>query len=447
VFLGTADYIAPEQIDTAHTADARADVYGLGATLYFLLAGVPPFSGDRYRTWLDKLRAHKEEQAPSIQRRRPDVPAALASLLERMLAKDPAARPTSPGEVAEALLPFTASADLVGLLARAGGSAALRVAAPSTRTHDGVRGVRGAALRYGLTAAAGALVALLAAAPFLGPRRGQIPEARNDGPTAPIPPGVTEEPEGVRLTYGPYGPPRPDNRVQPGEEIFLDLVARGAGKDAQGNVDYSIAGELIDPHGQKRAELAPVPFRGPLAPGGSAFNGWTSFELASRQPPGEYRAKARVTDHISGRVVNFEHAVYVLKPEFGAVRLRLTHDKNGKLPAGSYLTIGQEFFIQMRIVNFEHSDGRIQVSVAVSARDRDGKDTMLTPMKPLTIDQKVEDAFTYFDLSSGSLRTIMAGEIVITVELEDEIGGKKAKYELPVVIQPLRSNRGAGQER
>ena len=80
----------------------------------------------------------------------------------------------------------------------------------------------------------------------------------------------------------------------------------------------------------------------------------------------------------------------------------------------------------MRIVNFEHRDGRIQVSVAVSARDRDGKDTMLTPMKPLAIDQKVEDAFTYFDLSSGSLRTMMAGEVVITVELEDVIGGKKA---------------------
>ena len=175
MFLGTADYIAPEQIDTAHTADARADVYGLGATLYFLLAGVPPFSGDRYRTWLDKLRA-QGRAAPSIHRRRPDVPAALASLLERMLAKDPAARPTTPGEVAEALLPFTAGADLVGLLAHAGGSAALRVAAPSTRTHGGVRGVRGAALHYGLTAVAGTSIALLAAAPFLGARAGKFPK-------------------------------------------------------------------------------------------------------------------------------------------------------------------------------------------------------------------------------------------------------------------------------
>ena len=438
VLLGTADYIAPEQIDTAHTADARADVYGLGATLYFLLSGVPPFGGDRHRSWLDKLRAHKEEPVPSIHKRRPDVPAALASLLVQMLAKDPAARPATPGEVAENLRPYAAGADLAGLLARSAGSAALRPAAPDTRTASPMRGTRGVVLRYGLTAAAGALVALLVALPFLGPWRGPAPELR-EGPAAPILPDGTEEPEGVRLTYGPYGPPRPDNRVLPGEEIFLDLVARGAGKDGKGNVDYSISGELVDPAGQKRAELAPVPFKGPLYRGTSTFNGWASFELSAQQRAGEYKAKARLTDNISGRVLNFEHPVYVLKPEFGAVRVRLTHDKDGKLPAGSYLTVGQAFFVQMRIVNFEHKESGIKVQVLVSARDHDGKDTMPDAIKPLIIEQKVEDAFTYFDLSSGSLRTTMAGEAKIVVELEDLIGQKKSRYELPVVIQPPRS--------
>src|SRR4029079_13125988 len=102
--------------------------------------------------------------------------------------------------------------------------------------------------------------------------------------------------------------------------------------------------------------------------------------------------------------------------------LRLTHEKDGKLPAGSYLTVGQEFFVQMRIVNFEHKEGGIKVVVKVSARDRDGKDTMPSAIKPLKIEQKVEDAFTYFDLASGSLRTMMAGEATIVVELEDLIG-------------------------
>src|SRR5262249_55612290 len=160
VLLGTADYLAPEQIDRAHTADARADVYGLGGTLYFLLTGSPPF-GDR-ASWLEKLRAHAEAPAPPGRQSRPETPAPLAALLERMGAKCPPDRPATPGEVAYALRPSAAGADPDGLLTRAGTAPILRPALPDTRTAGrSGRGVRGAAPRYALAAAAGALAALL----------------------------------------------------------------------------------------------------------------------------------------------------------------------------------------------------------------------------------------------------------------------------------------------
>lgn len=106
--LGTPDYTAPEQARAPHSVDARADVYGLGCTLFFLLTGHPPYPGG---TVLKKLLAHQDHPTPALQAARSDVPPALAALVERMLAKDPTKRPSSAAAVARLLTPFVAPAD------------------------------------------------------------------------------------------------------------------------------------------------------------------------------------------------------------------------------------------------------------------------------------------------------------------------------------------------
>jgi uncharacterized protein (TIGR03067 family) len=102
--LGTADYIAPEQAADPHGADVRSDLYSLGCTLYFLLTGSPPFPGPSV---LEKLTAHRTRQPRPLAEFRSDVPAGLVAVLERMTAKDPAARYQTPAAVADALAPFT----------------------------------------------------------------------------------------------------------------------------------------------------------------------------------------------------------------------------------------------------------------------------------------------------------------------------------------------------
>lgn len=101
--LGTPDYIAPEQIRDAQSADIRADIYSLGCTLYCLLSGGPPFTGD---TLWDVYQAHFSMAATPLNLARPDVPTELAALVAKMMAKEPGGRFQQPGEVAQALLPF-----------------------------------------------------------------------------------------------------------------------------------------------------------------------------------------------------------------------------------------------------------------------------------------------------------------------------------------------------
>jgi serine/threonine-protein kinase len=74
VFLGTPGYVAPEQAEDPRRADARSDLYGLGATLYFLLSGAAPFPG---QTPLEAVRRAATDPRPSLRARRPDVPPGL----------------------------------------------------------------------------------------------------------------------------------------------------------------------------------------------------------------------------------------------------------------------------------------------------------------------------------------------------------------------------------
>lgn len=108
--MGTDDYMAPEQWISAHHVDARADLYSLGCTLFYLLTGQAPFrptTGIAARAQV--RRAHLREPPPSLRTLRPDVPPRLAHLVNRLLAKEPADRFASAADVAGQLKTFTRS--------------------------------------------------------------------------------------------------------------------------------------------------------------------------------------------------------------------------------------------------------------------------------------------------------------------------------------------------
>jgi WD40 repeat protein len=100
--MGTPDFIAPEQARNSHNIDARADIYSLGCTLYFLLSGQVPFPAE---TSTEKLYKHWVEEARPIEQLRPEVTPGLSAVIRKLMAKRPEDRFPNALTLAEALTP------------------------------------------------------------------------------------------------------------------------------------------------------------------------------------------------------------------------------------------------------------------------------------------------------------------------------------------------------
>ena len=105
VILGTPDFLSPEQARNQHAVDIRSDLYSLGCTFYFLLAGRVPFPGG---TNLNKLVRHTKEEPTPLEELRPDVPQEVTDIISCLMAKEPAHRFQTPADLVEDLGPLAA---------------------------------------------------------------------------------------------------------------------------------------------------------------------------------------------------------------------------------------------------------------------------------------------------------------------------------------------------
>ena len=178
IAMGTPRYMAPEQVRDSKNADARSDVYSLGAILHELLGGLPPFDSDSFADLTVKILTTAPPALPA------SVPPSLAAVVARLLSKDPAARYQTADALRLALLEL-------------GQSGSLEVRAPIPLTAgmerpsaDDLQAVRGNG--RGIAFAVIALLAVGGLAWALWPRSVSVAEPT---PVAPVlVPPVTPEP-------------------------------------------------------------------------------------------------------------------------------------------------------------------------------------------------------------------------------------------------------------
>ena len=252
--LGTLAYVAPEQAD-ADGGDQRVDVYALGAVLYEMLTGRPPFEGGSTREVADLVR---REIPPPVRSIRSDVPEALDEVVARCLAKDPSTRYLTADRLANALRAAVddVAAEPIMVAARSGdavtvpvprvgdATAELPPARPNSRLAstaatpvDGRR--RPGRVIAWLAVAAMAFGALWVAGPSLAGLGGTVAPTVKGPKPLPVPSGMVATAScdgwlstGVDVAWTPGGP-------SGGYEIFR----RGASEDA-----FTLIARLDDWH-------------------------------------------------------------------------------------------------------------------------------------------------------------------------------------------------------
>jgi serine/threonine protein kinase len=352
--LGTADYLSPEQAVDSHNVDIRADIYSLGATFYFLLSGRTPFEGG---TTAQKLIWHQTRQPKPITQVRGDVPAGIGAVIERMMAKEPAQRYQTPGELAEALAPWTGEtippptdAEMPQLSLAATG---INYGEPTQVSHSASgQPPSGARKPWQLPAAPPAKSPSGTATPRAPGSSGSGPSTPGDPRTkgaATVQVQAAPGPKGTAPQPSPLPAPRP---AEEDDSIPWERVAADT-EDATARVDTAPGSDPKKPAAARRSSvlrrppategprfwrlaiLVSVVLIGAIVLGGFAF-GWFAKLFSRPEPPP--RPVLKVTNQEVGphcyRTVGF--AVADAKPGDRIVLLDLEHRERLRLEGKRY---------------------------------------------------------------------------------------------------------------
>jgi hypothetical protein len=237
----------------------------------------------------------------------------------------------------------------------------------------------------------------------------------------------------VRTTYGILGPTRTDDKVLPGDSVFVAFDIDGVTVDPTGLVKYSMGVDVSDASGRSLFKKLPADVEVPVSLGGSRVAAYAKLDVGLESPAGAYTIKVAVVDRATGRKADLKRTVQVQPRDFGLVRAALSHDQDGQLPAHS-LGEGESVWLHFGAVGFQRRQDNNQPNLQFELKllDDNGKPVQATPITAV-VDSGTPEKNMLLPLRF-QLALNRPGKFTAEVTATDRLSRQTTKLKVPLVV-------------
>jgi hypothetical protein len=235
----------------------------------------------------------------------------------------------------------------------------------------------------------------------------------------------------VRTTYGAPGVTRQDNKLLPGDHVYVSFDIEGITVADDGKVLYSMTTEVLDGGGKSLFREEPRDLEVTNALGGRTVPAFTQMDVGLNTPAGDYTLQVTVTDRASKRSQTLSRKFEVLPKAFGVVRLTTTLDHDAKVPASSFST-GQSLWVNCAVVGFQRKE-QANISIEMRVLDESNNPTLA---KPFTGEISKDLPATALSAAAQFLVPLnRAGKFTIELKATDQLSGKTSELKFPITVQ------------
>jgi hypothetical protein len=241
----------------------------------------------------------------------------------------------------------------------------------------------------------------------------------------------------VRATYGPHGIARGDNKLSPGDHLFLSFEIDGITVDANGKALYSMATEVSDGKNKTLFKQDPRDLEALATLGGATLPAFVQVDTPLTQPAGDYTVKVTVTDRANKRTQTLSQMFQVQPAGFAIVRLTTTTDPEARFTR-SVFGVGDTLWLNYSLVGFSRDKTSTQPDLTIECRvlDDKGQPTMAKPFEGAInkdLPSNSPAAPVQFQLSLNR-----PGKFTVELKATDKIAKKTATVTFPLTVVPSK---------